>query len=70
MPPKSNIWQVFEKNQSSTKCRLCLIEIKTSGNTTNLRSHLKRHHPNFSLEKKSKVTVIINDSRKYLIFTK
>jgi len=56
MPPKSNIWQVFEKNQNSTKCRLCLMEIKTSGNTTNLRSHLKRHHPNFPLEKKSKGT--------------
>lgn len=61
MPPKSNIWQVFEKNKNSSKCRLCLAEIKTSGNTTNLRTHLKRRHADFSLEKESKVTIILNN---------
>lgn len=63
MRPKSDIWQMFEKSQNSTncKCRLCLLEIKTSGSTTNLRTHLKRWHQEFFLEKESKVTIIINN---------
>lgn len=45
MPPKSNAWKFFEKrDQSFAKCKLCPKIIKTSGNTTNLKCHLKSFH--------------------------
>lgn len=44
-PAKSDIWHYFIKIKSGGKCKLCQREVKTSGNTTNLKNHLKRHHP-------------------------
>lgn len=45
MPPiKSNLWKFFEKRNSNfALCKVCLKEIKTSGNTSNMAKHLKQH---------------------------
>lgn len=45
-PPKSQLWKHFEKTSSLTAtCRYCKQQLKTSGNTSNLKSHLKTKHP-------------------------
>lgn len=53
MPPvvrrRSNLWRLFVKTSSGGRCKLCNCEVKTSGNTTNLRKHLQRKHTNYSL---------------------
>lgn len=47
MPPKSQYWKYFEKiSDSSAKCRTCGKILKTAGNTTNLKCHLDKKHPN------------------------
>lgn len=44
-PPRSNIWKHFQKVTPNTaKCNLCAKVLKTSGNTTNLKTHLKQKH--------------------------
>lgn len=43
-PVKSNVWSFFIKGDGSAKCKLCCETVKTKGNTTNLKVHLKRHH--------------------------
>lgn len=44
-PPRSNIWKRFQKVTPNTaKCNLCVKVLKTSGNTTNLKTHLKQKH--------------------------
>lgn len=46
MPPKSAVWEHFEKEPNNcAKCRHCGVKIKTSGNTTNLKNHLEHKHP-------------------------
>ena len=49
---KSPVWQYFGFYKSSgviqrekAVCRLCHGELAYSGNTTNLRTHIERHHP-------------------------
>ena len=34
----------FIKSDSGGKCKHCLLNVKTSGNTTNLRNHMIRKH--------------------------
>lgn len=41
---KSFVWKYFMKQGEKVACRLCLTEVKTSGNTTNLKNHLQRKH--------------------------
>lgn len=56
MSGKSDIWNHFIKKDSGGKCKYCHQEVKTKGNTTNLRNHLLRRHPTIktvSLKKKS-----------------
>ncbi|XP_030752727.1 zinc finger BED domain-containing protein 4-like isoform X2 [Sitophilus oryzae] len=45
MSSKSDTWKHFVKKGSSGICKHCHIEVKTCGNTTNLRNHLLRRHP-------------------------
>ncbi|KAF9404752.1 hypothetical protein HW555_014187 [Spodoptera exigua] len=45
MSTKSDTWYHFVKKGSSGVCKYCHIEVKTCGNTTNLRNHLLRRHP-------------------------
>ncbi|KAL2079757.1 hypothetical protein ACEWY4_011180 [Coilia grayii] len=63
-PPglKADVWQHFgfksyedreELDKTKAICKLCQIEVKYSGNTTNLRNHLSRHHPDVALAKTS-----------------
>lgn len=54
-PPVSKLWKDFTKKDSKTAvCKLCLREIKYSGNTTNLSKHLKTNHKNLSPKSTSK----------------
>lgn len=43
----SVMWKFFDKleNGASGSCKLCNAVVKTCGNTTNLKQHLKRKHP-------------------------
>jgi hypothetical protein len=41
------VWKHFTKEGNLATCRICLKVIKTSGNTTNLKSHIDKNHPNF-----------------------
>lgn len=45
MSGKSDLWNHFIKKELSGVCKYCHIEVKTKGNTTNLRNHLLRRHP-------------------------
>lgn len=54
---KANVWQHFgfkkkhdseEFDKNNSICKICKIEVKYNGNTTNLRSHLTRHHPEYA----------------------
>lgn len=50
MPPtRSSLWNIFVKTSSGGRCKLCGHEVKTCGNTTNLKKHLIRRHPNYNV---------------------
>lgn len=56
MSGKSDLWNHFIKKDLGGTCKYCHQEVKTKGNTTNLRNHLLRRHPTIktvSLKKKS-----------------
>lgn len=42
---KSDTWLHFSETSNGGKCKYCFVEVKTRGNTTNLRNHLIRKHP-------------------------
>jgi hypothetical protein len=54
---KSDVWNHFgfpvshdennirKVNRSETVCKICHKRIQYSGNTTNMKTHLQRHHP-------------------------
>ena len=47
MPPRSKVWQYFDKVPDGGKCKLCdppQIVSSKGGNTTNLFCHLRRIH--------------------------
>ncbi|XP_020283306.1 zinc finger BED domain-containing protein 4-like [Pseudomyrmex gracilis] len=44
-PLKSIYWKFFDKSGDMATCRICNKILKTSGNTTNLKSHMKKNHP-------------------------
>lgn len=55
MPPnrkKSKIWNYFKRcdNDKQAVCKICNKNLKTSGNTSNLRGHLDKLHPNIYQE--------------------
>lgn len=50
---KADVWKHFgfktyegrkELDKTNAICKLCQMQVKYSGNTTNLRHHLTRHH--------------------------
>ena len=52
---KSAVWEHFglikrpgEKQfeENAAACNICLVIVRGSGGTTNLATHLRRHHPN------------------------
>ncbi|KAI4789138.1 hypothetical protein KUCAC02_035425 [Chaenocephalus aceratus] len=60
---KADVWEHFgfkKKKESDNLdktmavCKLCHTNVKYSGNTTNLRSHLQRHHPDKLLTQNSR----------------
>ncbi|KAJ0180829.1 hypothetical protein K1T71_002914 [Dendrolimus kikuchii] len=46
---KSKIWNYFKKcdNDKGVICKFCNKNLKTSGNTTNMRGHLEKVHPEY-----------------------
>lgn len=45
MAPRSTIWKYFTRlSKETSQCKMCLKNLKTSGNTTNLGNHLKQKH--------------------------
>lgn len=68
---KSPVWEYFSFQVSDVEgghkmvsknvsvCRLCKTHVRCMGNTTNMATHLKRHHPEIELfeakEKEKKV---------------
>jgi len=55
------MWNYFKKVENGATCKLCSLFVKTCGNTTNLKQHLKRKHPsvntsNFSKSAKTATT--------------
>lgn len=64
---KSKFWCYFRKHEDrkSATCTKCLRVISLSGNTTNLKQHLRRHHPNLYLE----TTKNQNDAVEYVDVT-
>lgn len=51
--PRSLIWEYFQKtsNVEVVACKLCHASVKSCGNTTNIRNHIKRNHPSINLSK-------------------
>lgn len=50
-PSKSQWWAFFIKlDASSAKCKTCGKILKTSGNTSNLKSHIQSSHPGINLK--------------------
>ena len=46
------MWKYFNKLENGS-CKFCNAAVKTCGNTTNLKQHLKRKHSTFNLSAKS-----------------
>lgn len=61
MSNKSDTWNHFVKKGSSGICKYCHIEVKSCGNTTNLRNHLLRKHPCIKTASQRKQVVANND---------
>ncbi|XP_036336097.1 zinc finger BED domain-containing protein 1-like [Rhagoletis pomonella] len=54
----SNVWKWFDKvSKTTSKCRICKKIYKTSGNTSNLREHQNRVHPNYAGTECKKSTI-------------
>jgi hypothetical protein len=42
---KSKVWAFFAKvNDKKALCNICKAEVASSGGTTNMSTHLRRHH--------------------------
>lgn len=50
----STMWKYFNKVKNGASCKFCNAVVKTSGNTTNLKQHLKRKHPSLNFLKPTK----------------
>ncbi|XP_011708342.1 PREDICTED: uncharacterized protein LOC105463031 [Wasmannia auropunctata] len=47
---KSVLWNHFIKTKTGGTCKVCLTDVPTSGNTTNLRTHIKGKHREIFLQ--------------------
>lgn len=57
VPPKSAIWHYFVKSDAVAKCKICQLDVKTAGNTTNLHFHMNRYHPDIQIDIEKKTLV-------------
>ena len=66
VPPKSAIWKSFVKTATGGRCKICQLDVKTAGNTTNLHFYLRRAHPDIvqmqsnTSVKRKKMVIILN----------
>jgi len=53
-------WEYFEKtsNVEVVTCKLCHASVKSCGNTTNIRNHIKRNHPSINQSKDAVVSKV------------
>ncbi|XP_029345286.1 zinc finger BED domain-containing protein 1 isoform X2 [Acyrthosiphon pisum] len=58
--PRSAILEYFEKtsNVEVVTCKLCHASVKSCGNTTNIRNHIKRNHPSITQSKDAVVNKV------------
>jgi len=68
VPPKSVIWNYFIKSDTFAKCKICQLNIKTAGNTTNLHFHINRSHPNIQMDLKNKSAVSRKRKQMVILF--
>lgn len=69
---KSKVWLYFEEEKIDLKynqCKICAKKVVSSGNTTNLRNHLKTHKVDINdpiefVFDKSSITTAVKDARK------
>lgn len=71
--PKSVVWNYFIKTETGATCKICSQEVKSKGNTTNLKFHLDRSHSEMTYEtekiaetnKRKHVTQFGNETDEY-----
>ena len=71
---KSKVWEHFgfpiiteedgstQVDRNTTVCRGCATPIKYTGSTTNMATHIRRHHPNYELSRTSKENTLASSS--------
>lgn len=52
---KSVVWNFYDESTDGGVYKLCKCAVKTSGNTTHLKNHIKRKHPSVNIDSMSKV---------------
>ena len=59
---RSEVWSHFSKvGETRVQCAVCKELYSYSGNTTNLRFHLKTRHPDVTLSKVEEVDVVAEE---------
>lgn len=64
MSKKSDVWNHFTKMEVGGSCNIysrcihCQVEVKTSGNTTNLKNHLLRKHKDLFYKGKTILSLV------------
>lgn len=53
---KNFVWKFFVRTETGGRCKIYQITVKTGGNTTNLKNHLKRKHKE-TLNEANKVSI-------------
>ncbi|VEN52714.1 unnamed protein product [Callosobruchus maculatus] len=66
---RSEIWEFCTKlSDNSARCNVCRKEFKYSGNTSNLRDHLRRKHPGYlGLEQRNVSMTVDNNTREHAV---
>jgi len=55
------MWKYFDKCDNGGLCKLCRMMVKTCGNTTNLKQHLKRKHSSININVSASACKSAND---------
>jgi len=62
---KNIVWKYLVRTEVGGKCKMCQTEIKTGGNTTNLKNHLKRkHEKTLRIEEIKKINKMLENLKK------
>ena len=64
---------VYDRNnirctdKTHTVCKLCKTLLKHNGNTSNMRTHLVRHHPSTGMDKRSKPPLSVKQDEREVV---